>query len=453
MRKLKPAFAVFLLLFLTYCYFIQDSGANINTRLDLTWAIVDHGTFNIDSYHANTDDKAFRDGHFYCDKAPGVSFLGVPVYFIVKPLLSLMGYKDWDLRRISAYFIRLFTVSLPSALLCIFVFRMLINIIPSMKNEALFLTFAYAFGTLAFPYSTLFYSHQTAAAFSFIALCLLHGKDKTDARLFFSGILASLSFVTEYTCFVILILLALYITFTSKRKNSVLFFIAGCLLPVAILSYYHSACFGSPFATGYSFEVKKIYAEHMSKGLLGITLPRWEAFSGILFSPRGLFTLSPFLFFAFPGFIHGLRAEKFKSYRPEIILSLLVIFPFLYINSSYYLWWGGWGIGPRFLIPVLPFFMTGSFIFLAHSSTLMRKLFLFVALYSILAVSLCTLVYPQVPENIHNPLMDFILPNFLQGRLAFNLGRYLGLHGHFTFLPLALFYLTMWLLWKGIYDQ
>lgn len=445
MKPIKSEHFIFLITFVTFAYFIQDFGANMNTRLDLTWSIVDCKTFSIDAYHANTDDKSFRNGHYYCDKAPGVSLLGVPVYLIMKPVLSLMGYKEWDLRRISAYFIRVFTVALPSAVLCIFIFRLLINIIPSMKNEALLLTLAYAFGTLAFPYSTLFYSHQAAAAFSCIAFCMLQGKDKTNTRLFFSGILASLSFVTEYTCFVILILLALYIRIAAKRKNSVVFFMAGCLIPVAMLAYYHFICFASPFATGYSFEVKKIYVERMSRGLFGITLPRWESFTEILFSQRGLFTLSPFLFFAFPGFIHGLRAEKFKPYRPEIILSLLIIFSFFYINASYYLWWGGWGIGPRFLIPSLPFFMTGCFIFFARSSVAMRKLFLFAAVYSIIAISLCTFVYPQVPENIHNPLMDFILPYFLQGRLAFNLGTYFGLRGLFSLLPLILFYLCMML--------
>lgn len=439
MKKLKPELALFILTFFTYCYFIQDSNANINTRLDLTWSIVDYKTFSIDAYHPNTDDKAFRNGHFYCDKAPGVSLLGVPVYFAVKPFLLAFGYNDWDLRRISAYFIRVFTVSFLSALLCVFLFRMLSTINSSMKNEAFLLALVYALGTLAFPYSTLFYSHQTAAAFSFFAFYLLHHKNKTHQRLFFSGFLASLSFVTEYTCFVTMLLLALYITFTSKRKKYVLFFIAGCILPIAILAYYHAVCFGSPFVTGYSFEIKKVYAERMSKGLLGVTFPRWEAFSGILFSPRGLFTLSPFLFFAFPGFIQGLRAEKFKLFKPEIIFCLAVACCFIYINSSYNLWFGGWGIGPRFLIPALPYFMAGCFIFYACSSAVMRKLFSLAAICSCIVISLCTFVYPQVPENIHNPLTGFILPYFLQGRVAFNLGRYLNLRGTASLLPLAVF--------------
>ena len=66
----------------SFGFFYRDSGYNQNVRFDLTRAMVERGTLTIDAYHENTLDKAFRDGHYYCDKPPGISFLGAPAYFL-----------------------------------------------------------------------------------------------------------------------------------------------------------------------------------------------------------------------------------------------------------------------------------------------------------------------------------------------------------------------------------
>lgn len=43
----------------SYAYFYESGGWNAQSRLDLTRAIVERRTINIDSYHENTGDKAF----------------------------------------------------------------------------------------------------------------------------------------------------------------------------------------------------------------------------------------------------------------------------------------------------------------------------------------------------------------------------------------------------------
>ena len=48
-------------------------------------AIVEQHTIVVDDYVHNTGDIAMRDGHHYCDKAPGMSILAVPVYAAVHP--------------------------------------------------------------------------------------------------------------------------------------------------------------------------------------------------------------------------------------------------------------------------------------------------------------------------------------------------------------------------------
>ena len=64
-----------------------DWGAN--SRLNLTLAIVEQGTLSIDDYYENTGDYAYFEGHYYLDKAPGPSFLAVPVYAAAYPILNM----------------------------------------------------------------------------------------------------------------------------------------------------------------------------------------------------------------------------------------------------------------------------------------------------------------------------------------------------------------------------
>src|SRR5947209_5942905 len=75
------AFRVFLLAFVVYAYFLPRwADWNIDSRFDLTRAIVDVHSLRIDRFHFNTWDKAVYQGHFYSDKAPGTAVLGAVVY-------------------------------------------------------------------------------------------------------------------------------------------------------------------------------------------------------------------------------------------------------------------------------------------------------------------------------------------------------------------------------------
>ncbi|MGQ9667422.1 MAG: hypothetical protein ACUVWB_08915, partial [Anaerolineae bacterium] len=70
-----------LLLLFSYSYFPpRRVDWNQNGRMDLVLAVVDQGRLAIDDYVGNTGDYAHFGGHYYCDKAPGVSFLSVPFY-------------------------------------------------------------------------------------------------------------------------------------------------------------------------------------------------------------------------------------------------------------------------------------------------------------------------------------------------------------------------------------
>src|SRR5216684_9234062 len=77
--------------FISYAYFYEGGGWNQNSRFDLVRAIVEQRTLRIDAYHQNTEDKAFANGHYYSDKAPGLALLAVPIAVAARPWLQAAG--------------------------------------------------------------------------------------------------------------------------------------------------------------------------------------------------------------------------------------------------------------------------------------------------------------------------------------------------------------------------
>ena len=164
-RARRTALALFVLALFSYAYFYQAGGWNQNSRFDLVRSLVEQQTPVIDDYHHNTGDKAERDGHFYCDKAPGASWLALPAYALVRALTddppgdrTLVG---------GSYAVTVWAVALPSAL-SVAMLMLLISSFGAPLAAAAVVAAAYGLGTLAFPYSTLFYGHQLAAAFTLI---------------------------------------------------------------------------------------------------------------------------------------------------------------------------------------------------------------------------------------------------------------------------------------------
>jgi len=95
------SWAIFCIVLLTAAYPVhRDFGWNENSRLALSAALAESGSFVIDQWHTATGDKAFRAGHYYTDKAIGLSLLGIVAEkFSVGVPVTLSRFG----RRIEAY--------------------------------------------------------------------------------------------------------------------------------------------------------------------------------------------------------------------------------------------------------------------------------------------------------------------------------------------------------------
>lgn len=433
---------LFVTVALTGAYFYQGGGWNQNSRLDLTRAMVEQRTLRIDALHENTGDKALVRGAYYCDKAPGTSWLALPWYAAARALGR--GLAARPLLVLGSYAATVGAVVLPSAAAAVAVACLAGTLGLSAAWQAV-LALAYAFGTLALPYATLFYGHQPAAALLVGAFALLPGSRRGWPL---AGGMLGTAVTVEYPALLVVGVLLLYALWRERRPGPLLGLAGGLLVPLVLLAAYHAAAFGSPWALPYDFSTQT----HRHAGFfMGLGAPRPEALWGILFSPyRGLFYSAPWLLLAVPGAWLLIRR---RETRAEGLVCASVALLLLWLNASLVDWEGGSALGPRYLVPALPFLA------LSVAGVLPRLRFVSLAMIAVSVAFMLagTSVQPEVSKEIARPWSEVVWPHFAEGRLAvnrasfdeylpgkdrraWNLGMRAGLPGRASLLPL----LALW---------
>jgi hypothetical protein len=462
-RNNRAGAYLFLVLLLCYAYFFPRWGDwNQNSRLDLTMAVVEDHTLHIDAYAENTGDYALYEGHAYSDKAPGASFLGVPAYAafrqVVKglnlePLLArlasgpamaktMAGEDQASVMRkgyqaAALYVVTLLTSALPSAILGVLIFDLLKTVTSSVLPR-LSVALLYGWGTGAFPYANAFLGHQLAAALLFGAFYVLFRTNPlavSTSQLLLAGCLLGYAFITEYPAILIVLPLLGYAAFRLRtRPASLVWVMLGTVPSLGLLAWYDYTIYGTVLPMGYSYSALW-QAEH-STGFLSLTYPRLSVAWELLFGTyRGLFNLSPALLFAVPGFVYLWRE---RHNRVEGLISLVAFLAFLAFNSASCMWWGGFAVGPRYLLPALPFLVWPIAFYLRQHQGRGTIIYLIAASLSLASVWAQTLGGRIFPRYERVPLVEVSLPNLIKGNIARNLGMLMGLSGWASLLPLLL---------------
>ena len=112
------------------------------------------------------------------------------------------------------------------------------------------------------------------------------------------------------------------------------------VLALAAMAIWNTAHFNSPFVSGY----------HLGTGE-GFTSPLRISLPGMLISPaRGFVWFVPASFLAIAGL-----TSFFKRHMRLASMSLALIIGHVLVFGAWWMWWSGWGWGPRFLVPITPF--------------------------------------------------------------------------------------------------
>jgi hypothetical protein len=470
----RNSIIVFLILLLSYGYvFPRWADPNQNSRVNMVLAVVDDGTFIIDKYVANTVDYAKINGHYYSDKAPGAALLGMPVYYALREALRLpvMTQLTERLANSSAFqstlradgsgvntdkvrfalaqiALALVTNAVPSALTGVLLYRLAARL-TSRTAVRIAVALTWGLATPAVAYANAFYGHQLAAALLFGAFYLLwtRGSALSSRESLCVGFLCGYAVVTEFPAALIAIMLWGYALWqTRKQRVLMLPLTLAAAACAAGLMLYNDTVFGGPLELGYNNS--ELWTRQHSAGFMSLTMPHPEAMWGITFGLfRGLFVLSPVLLLAIPGLFIGLRD---RAHRVEAWVATGAVLAMFLFNASSIMWWGGFAIGPRYLLPGLPFFVLGLIWVLRHANGWVIALFVLLAAASLVLTWGLTLADQAFPsDTLRNPLLEYALPNWQAGNIARNLGTLAGIKGPSSLVPLGIFAAILAVLFVG----
>ena len=308
------------IVFFAQIYYFQWHPAYPNPneviRLYLTRALVEEGTVRVDSMmkrFGDVEDKAAYQGHFYCDKAPGVSFAAIPAVAFGR----LFGPLDMKTARHLSW---LWVIVLPSLLLLLGLWRYLGRFGLGDHARALLLL-GFGLGSLQFTFGTLLFSHAfagTLAMGAFLIVSAFKAGLAKPWKLALAGFLGGFAVISEYPAVIPVFFTFVYLCWGTGWRRAWLFALAGAV-PLGLWLVYNQLAFDHPIASGYGHLADEFFSKMHQKGFMGVSTPRWEAFVGSFFAPsRGLFAYAPWLLLALPGFAlpYDLIPSKDREYDP-----------------------------------------------------------------------------------------------------------------------------------------
>lgn len=432
-------------LFYVVPYYPKVQSANELPRAYLVKALVDHHKVSIDESVARwgtTADVSPSRHHSYSNKSPGTSLLTAPVYAAAQLAMGeepSLGFTVW--------LGRVVTGVVPTLLLLLLLPGFLERY--GVRRATAELTCVlYALGSMALPYSILFIAHQPSAVA--VALAWMLGQRTLDdpqrpsdrrrdlRRMALAGFCAGWAPLLDYQAAFALVPLALFLLWQLRRaehkERAALFLAAvlGAAPPIAALLGYHAIAFGSPWRTGYDASVT--FAVYHQQGFLGITKLRWLAFHNSMVGvDNGLFTFAPWLLLALPGlYLLWRRGRRGEAVTLGGIAVLYILF-----LSSITFWRGGWQLGPRYIVVMLPFLLPP--IAVALEAALAHRLAVVPSLAAgwvgVLIYAATSAQFPYFPERFRNPVHEVTLRLWSEGFAAPNPLRWLGVPGIWSLLP------------------
>lgn len=359
---------------------VQYAGWNERSHYAQVRAL-DAGTARIDRYASDTGDLGYYKGHYYSDKAPGLALFTVPFYALTRGLHISSGSEPNEI-----HILALFGSLVPAAILLLLIASFVERQEPGLGLPVAML---FGFGTLLLPFSTMLFSHILSACLGFGAYYLLWLERNAGWRLStigFAGALAGFGVATEYPQVLAVAILAGYLVGTGFSMRRLAWFAGGVLIGVAPLLIYNWWAFGSPTHVSYA----NVAANHV--GVFGLVPFSLHAALDLLFGARGLFTLTPVLAAAVGGIFLLYRRGR----RADAWVAGAAVLAYVLYNASYWLPFGGWSPGPRFLIPAIPFLALP----LATALRRVGPLTLGLGAISVSTMIAATLTVPELPSNL-----------------------------------------------------
>ncbi len=459
----------------------EEVGWNVNSRLCLTYALVEQGTVRIDDYWQRPDlgtrDVATIGGHFYSDKIFGTSLLGVIPLAAIRLGQRLVGVSLSP--AVERWAVTAFSVALMAALAGAIFHRLARRYlleqeeVPWRAEVMAAVTTLFTFvGTMLFLFAGVFMPYLPAIGALLVALWLTEISSNDDdvrsstlcgifpdsVRDFFTGLALGSAILFDYLAGWPAALIAAYTICFRRQAKAAAWLGLGVVLPLVPYALYCYAIFGS-LSIPYQYELEALFRNAMSQGLMGATWPPRLTVAWLLaFHPyRGFFYHSPHLLMGFVGMVVAMRQGGLWRWRA--LLFCMVFWGLLLYNSAYYMWWGGWGLAPRFLALTVPFLALAALPALrwrvSHVAASLAGLW---GVFVHVVMNFMPHNFPDRPHRAplqsllspdltahHYPAMfrQYVWPKFLLGETEWSFSSLLGLRGLASLAPLLLLWLVV----------
>lgn len=438
-------------------YFPALNNPNENSRLYQVRAAVELHQLSINEQIARfgmVNDLGSRDGKYYPGKAPGTTFIGVPIYAGLHRYERARGHSDVSSFRLT-YAVRLGGSLLPT-LGFVALFRRFMRRFVESESIANVLAILLALGTMLITYALIYVNHSLTAVTAFGVVMATHaalrakpteaplsqGKGWAWLWLAVAGFLLALTATLDYALLPVAVILLGYVPWRyGFTWESTVGTALGALVPSVATGMYHQVCWGSPFKLSVGFLANPQFATNHATGLFGIVGPSARALNGtILSASKGL------LYFA-PVFAIGLVAVVVACFRSrsrkDAVLSAVVVYWMIGYAISLVNWDGGWTIGPRYMTVVVPFVVFSMGLAWVELGPAAQRLVLplvgGLGIVSVLVMTMTSVLFPHFPPEYANPAYELIWPLWRDGLTPYSFGRrWLGLAGHTEQIPFLL---------------
>jgi len=345
LKTFLPPLLVFIVAFAGYLATPRSGQVYSDSRwsIHLALSIIREGNLNLDEYKRmiTPDDYAIQtlQGHKYSFYPSGVPFLAVPFVFaynLINPnTFALIERIHPPAQEIIASFFTALT-----AVLIYLIARLSLTV-----KQSLLVAFIFAFCTSTWSTASraLWQHGPTMLCLSLALYLLLLSRERPWLVQFVSLPLAYSYFIRPLNAVSIILFSAFVLLYYRKYFIKYILWSLVIALPFFLITY---ATFGT-------FLQPQIYSHY--PGVFSI--PTIERLVGPFISPsRGLFIYSPIFLFSFFGLY--LKLKTFRSRYPESVLDVMlggIIVIHCLLVSAWWIWWGGYSIGPRMLSDIIPF--------------------------------------------------------------------------------------------------
>lgn len=397
---------------------------NEQSRVELAVALAQFGSVSIDpvlAAYGTPFDRSVRNQKNYSDKAPGLSFLAVPIVWIADFILPREGNtlfpSYWGLRHLMT----LFLIVLPAAL---FPFIALSQLTPVQRFKTE-ISLIFAITTPILIYSGVFFGHVPAGIFAALAWMLTmevknHKQKQTASKVALAGFFLAVATTIEYPTAIVGIVIFISMAYRRFSFYLLTLFVVTCFLGLIPCLIYHQLAFGSPFTTGYAFKSDWWHGSMHQAGFFGIAIPSFESVFGILIGcKRGIFFYSPLLLLIPFGLRQMERQSRGSSY-PYLALALM----YIWFASGFSDWQAGWSAAARHLLPcilvfIFPFAHGFVYFFPENKRNRSSTLILLCATsFALTTTFLSVSLSPFFPEHFSSPIGQLVLPAMVEGYFA-----------------------------------